>query len=356
MSKFLNERYRKLESYVPGEQPKDRVFVKLNTNESPYPPGPAVIAAVNSREMEDLRLYPDPECGLLKDKIAELTGMKRANIFVANGSDDILNFAFMAFAGGRTEVMFPEISYGFYPVFARLHGLRYREVPLKDDFSVDPADYVCQNKMIVIANPNAPTGKALSLYQVEQIVRTNRENVVVVDEAYVDFGAESSVELVHKYENLLIVQTFSKSRSMAGARLGFAIGGEGIISDLEKLKFSTNPYNINRLTMAAGIAAIEENGYYEENCRKIVETREYTADELRKMGFNVIPSQANFLFVKNDRIDGGRLQSRLREKGYLIRHFDTEKLRQYNRITIGTRQDMEGFIAAISEIMEEELQ
>ncbi len=353
MSKFLRERYRKLESYVPGEQPKDRTFVKLNTNESPYPPGTAVLDAVSRQEAAALRLYPDPECGALKDSLAKLYGVKRANVFVANGSDDILNFAFMAFAGGRTKAMFPEISYGFYPVFARLHSVEFEAVPLQEDFSLNPEDYVCKNSLIVIANPNAPTGKALDLCEIEKIVRTNRDNVVLIDEAYVDFGAQSCVELIHKYDNLLVVQTFSKSRSMAGARLGFAFSSEGIISDLEKLKFSTNPYSINRLTMAAGIAAVEENDYYRENCRKIMDTREYTAAGLRQMGFAVVPSSANFLFVRSRNMSGEELQTKLREKGYLVRRFSNEKIADYNRVTIGTREDMEGFLQAVSEIMEE---
>lgn len=351
MSKFLNERYRKLESYTPGEQPKNMVLTKLNTNESPYPPGPKVVEAVSSEEVRNLRLYSDPECGQLKDRLAARFGMKRSNIYVSNGSDDILNFAFMAFAGGRTEVMFPEISYGFYQVFADLYQLKYTRVPLKEDFSIDGKDYVCQNKMIVIANPNAPTGKVLSLYEIEEIVRTNPENVVLIDEAYVDFGADSAVELVHKYDNLLVVQTFSKSRSLAGARLGFAIASEGLISDLEKIKFSTNPYNVNRLTCAAGVAAIDEEDYYRENCRKIIETRAYTAEKLERMGFEVVPSKANFLFAKCEKIDGGMLYQKLREKGILIRHFDTEKISQYNRITIGTREEMDKLIGAIEEVL-----
>lgn len=351
MSKFLNERYRKLESYTPGEQPKDMVFTKLNTNESPYPPGPKVIEAINGREAENLRLYSDPECAGLKEILAKRYGMKKSNIYVSNGSDDILNFAFMAFAGGRTEVLFPEISYGFYQVFADLYNLKYTKVPLKEDFSIDSKDYVCQNKMIVIANPNAPTGKTLSLYEIEEIVRTNPENVVLIDEAYVDFGAESCVELVHKYDNLLVVQTFSKSRSMAGARLGFAIASEGLIGDLEKIKFSTNPYNVNRLTCAAGIAAIEEDDYYKGNCKKIIETRSYTAEKLEGLGFKVIPSKANFLFTKCEKMDGGELYQKLRQKGILIRHFDSEKISQYNRITIGTRSEMDQLLDAISEVI-----
>lgn len=351
MSKFLNERYRKLESYTPGEQPKNQVFTKLNTNESPYPPGPKTIAAVSGGEAANLRLYSDPESAALKDKLAELYGMKRANIFVANGSDDILNFAFMAFAGYGTKVMFPEISYGFYQVFADLYQLDSIKVPLNADFSINHGDYLCQNKMIVIANPNAPTGKVLNLNEIEEIVRTNRENVVLIDEAYVDFGAESCVELVHKYDNLLVVQTFSKSRSMAGARLGFAIASEAIISDLEKIKYSTNPYNVNRLTAAAGAAAIEENDYYMENCRKIMKTREETTKKLEALGFDVVPSKANFIFAKSDKISGGEFYEKLREKGILIRHFSSEKIKEYNRITIGAEEEMKKFLSAAEEIL-----
>ncbi|MGN0658946.1 MAG: histidinol-phosphate transaminase [Emergencia sp.] len=353
MSKFLNEKYRKLESYTPGEQPQGKTFIKLNTNESPYPPGPAVQAAVNSREAQDLRLYSDPESRALKEKLAELHGMKKENIFVSNGSDEILNFAFMAFAGGETGVMFPEISYGFYEVFADLYQLDYRKVPLKEDFSIDPLDYVCQNRMIVIANPNAPTGRTLTVHQIEDIVRTNPETVVVIDEAYVDFGAESCRDLIFRYDNLLVVQTFSKSRSLAGGRLGFAMAQPGLISDLEKIKFSTNPYNVNRLTAAAGIAALSENGYYMENCRKIGETREMTAERLAELGFETVPSEANFIFVRSDRISGGDYYRRLREKGILVRHFDKEAIADYNRVTIGTREEMEKFLDATREILEE---
>lgn len=353
MSKFLNEKYRKLQAYTPGEQPQGRTYIKLNTNESPYPPGPGVLAAVNSGEAADLRLYSDPESRRLKEKLAGLYGMKPENVYVSNGSDDILNFAFMAFAGGRTKVMFPEVTYGFYEVFGDLYDIDYEKVPLAEDFSIDPDDYVCQNKMIVIANPNAPTGKALSLYEIEKIVRTNPEHVVLIDEAYVDFGAESCVDLVHRYENLLVVQTFSKSRSMAGARLGFAVASPALISDLEKIKFSTNPYNVNRITAAAGIAAIEENDYYMENCRKIAATRQRTTEALTEMGFDVIPSKANFIFARSEQIDGGEYYRRLREKGILVRHFDKESICQYNRITIGTDEEMDQLMAATKEIIGE---
>ena len=324
MSRFLNEKYQKLEAYIPGEQPRDMKYIKLNTNESPYPPSQGVLDAVNSDEAANLRLYSDPECKHLKEAIAELYKVKAENVYLSNGSDDILNFSFMAFADDG--VAFPEISYGFYKVYAELYNLDYRMIPLKDDFSIDAKDYCGLNKMIVIANPNAPTGKTISRDDIIQILETNQDNVVLIDEAYVDFGGESAYPLTKKYDNLLVVQTFSKSRSMAGARLGFAIASEGIIEDLEKLKYSTNPYNINRLTMVAGEAAVDSNEYYMENCRRICNTREYTTKELEKLGFEVIPSKANFIFAKHPDFDGQYVYDKLREKGVLVRHFSNEKI------------------------------
>ncbi len=351
MSKFLIEKYRKLEPYTPGEQPKNTALIKLNTNESPYPPGPATIAAVNEAEAANLRLYSDPECRALKEALAGLYKVRPTNLFVVNGSDDILNFAFMAFAGEGGRVYFPELSYGFYQVFADLYRTDSVRVPLKEDLSIDAVDYVCRDGMIVIANPNAPTGTYLCPAKIEEIVRTNRDQVVLVDEAYIDFGGESAADLIYKYDNLLVVQTFSKSRSMAGARLGFAMAQEGLISDLERLKFSTNPYNVNRLTSAAGVAAVRENDYYMENCRRIMETRDYTVKRLQQMGFSVIPSKANFIFVKCDKIDGEVLYQKLRQRGILVRHFDREEIKQYNRITIGSPEEMEKLLGAIEEIL-----
>lgn len=354
MSKFLNKRYMKLESYKPGEQPKNPVYVKLNTNESPYPPGPMVIEAINKELLNNLRLYSDPTSSRLKEKLAEKYGVKSENIFVANGSDDILNFAFMAFSDEDRPVMFPEITYGFYKVFAELYGVPYTKVPLSEGFEIDRKDYTAQNKMIVIANPNAPTGRVLKLFEIEEIVRTNPENIVVIDEAYIDFGAESCVDLIFKYDNLLVVRTFSKSRSLAGARLGFAVGSASVISDLEKLKYSTNPYNVNSVTEYIGIAALEEDDYYIRNCERIMETRKRTVSELEKLGFNVIPSQANFIFVSNDEISGLELYTMLKERGILIRRWDDEKIREYVRITIGNEIEMNKFITAIREILEEQ--
>ncbi|MBQ7900814.1 MAG: histidinol-phosphate transaminase [Clostridia bacterium] len=350
MSRFFNPALNKLTPYTPGEQPKDMKYIKLNTNESPYPPSPSVIAAAEA-EADKLQLYPDPECTVLKQKIAQLYGVDASNVFVSNGSDDILNFAFMAFSGNGKTAVFPEITYGFYPVFANLNGVPYKTIPLNKDFTINPEDYYNAEGPVFIANPNAPTGIALTVEQIENIVKNNPDNVVVIDEAYVDFGAESCYPLTGKYRNLLVIQTYSKSRSMAGARLGFAIGCSELTGDLNTIKFSTNPYSINRMTMAAGIAAIDDNNYYMDNCRKIAETREYVTEELTKLGFEVIPSKTNFVFAKSAATDGGELYTKLRQKGVLVRHFDSEKIRQYNRITIGSREQMECFIQAVKQIV-----
>lgn len=353
MSKFLDKRYDSLAAYVPGEQPQDKKYIKLNTNESPYPPSPETLKMANQGEAELLRLYPDPDGKALTKSLAELYGVKPQNVFLANGSDDILNFAFMAYCANGRKSYFADITYGFYSVFANLHGSDYTEIPLEADFSIDYKKFCGVDGGVFIANPNAPTGLALSLAQVEEVVKSNPESVVVIDEAYVDFGAESAVKLVERYDNLLVVQTFSKSRSMAGARLGFAIGSEEIINDLHKLRYSTNPYNINRLTLCLGSAAIASQDYYTNNCKKIIDTRAYTTKELESMGFEVLPSKANFVFAKSDKIDGERLYLSLKDKGVLVRHFTKERIKDFNRITIGTQQEMEILIEKIKEIITE---
>ena len=351
MSRYLSERYQTLEAYVPGEQPRDMRYIKLNTNESPYPPAPGVIEAA-AREAGRLELYSDPVCADLRDALAARYGVSRENVHVSNGSDDILYFAFMAFAGGGGKAYFPDISYGFYRVYADLIGIEYRQIPLREDFSVDPADYMGLDGFIAIANPNAPTGMALTRAQIESVVASNPDHVVMIDEAYVDFGAESCVSLTEKYDNLLVVQTFSKSRSMAGARLGFAIASEGLISDLERIRYSTNPYNVNRATLAAGVAALKNDGYNMENCRRIVETRRASAARLQDMGFEVLPSCANFLFARKKGVDGGMLYRELKARGVLVRHFDAPRIADFLRITIGTPEQMEALFEAIQAILE----
>ena len=351
MSRFFNQKLKKLKVYTPGEQPQDKKYIKLNTNESPYPPSPSVIKAINETEIKKLRLYCDPECSILRNSVAELHKVKENNIFLSNGSDDIINFAFWAF--GQNGVIFPDITYGFYSVFAELHGLNAETVPLNEDFSIDVEKFKNTDKLVVIANPNAPTGISLPLQTIEEIIVSNKNNVVLIDEAYVDFGGESCADLTRKYDNLLCVGTFSKSRSMAGARLGFAIANSDLISDLERIKFSTNPYNVNRLTQIAGNAAIEENDYYMDNCKKIIKTREFVVKELENSGFTVLPSKANFVFAKSEKISGEKLYLKLKEKGILVRHFTKERIFDFNRITIGSFEEMKVFIEKVKEILGE---
>lgn len=351
MSRFLNARYQNLEVYTPGEQPQDMVYTKLNTNESPYPAAPAVVAAIGRQELENLRLYSDPECKPLIRKLAQTYGVEPENVFVSNGSDDILNFSFMAFSGQPGKAVFPDITYGFYQVFADLYDVEAVKIPLLEDFSIDYKQYCGLDSMVVLANPNAQVGRALPLWQMEEIIASNPGHVVVVDEAYVDFGAESCVPLIKKYPNLLVVQTFSKSRSMAGARLGFAIGSKELIGDLNRIKYSTNPYNINRLTMAAGVAALEDQDYYDANCQKIIQARSYTAQALTDLGFTVIPSQANFVFAAHPTYDGGRLYRDLKARGILVRHFTSERIQNFNRITIGTMEQMQLLVDTVKDLL-----
>ena len=350
MSRFLRAPFDAMEPYVPGEQPRDKAYIKLNTNESPFPPSPGVLRAV-AQEAASLKLYSDPECTSLRQTAAELFGISPDNIFCGNGSDEVLNFAFMAFCGKDKGMAFPSISYGFYPVFADLYALEYDAIPLKDDFTVDPADYFHLDKNIVIANPNAPTGLSLSVSQVRSILDTNRDNLVILDEAYVDFGGESCLPLIREYDNLLVVQTFSKSRSLAGARLGFGLAQKEIIADLNKIKYSTNPYNINRETLAAGEAALREQSYYDANCKKIIENRDFTAKALEALGFEVLPSKANFLFARTPKMGGEALYLALKDKGILVRHFSRKEIADFLRITIGSMEQMQALVSAVQEIL-----
>ena len=349
MSRFLDGRLASLEEYVPGEQPKDRRYIKLNTNESPYPPPENVIKALSRHEAESLRLYSDPENSVLKQRLAALYGVTHDNVLVSNGSDEALNFAFMAY--GRDGVSFPDITYGFYGVFAALYGLKADVIPLNADFSVNASAFLGKGGLTVIANPNAPTGVALPLRVLEGIVASSK-GVVLIDEAYVDFGAESAVGLVGKYDNVIVVRTFSKSRSMAGARLGYAFADGAVIRDLEKIRYSTNPYNINRLTQAVGAAALENQTYFDENCRRIIKTREHVTSELKKRGFALTDSRANFVFAESDRIGGEELYLKMKENGVLIRHFGNERIKNRNRITIGSEEEMQRFLEITDRILE----
>ncbi|MBE5785323.1 MAG: histidinol-phosphate transaminase [Clostridiales bacterium] len=351
MSRFFSSRFASLEAYTPGEQPQDQSYTKLNTNESPYPPSPATVAAVTETELNKLNLYSDPTGRRLREALAELYGLQRENVILANGSDEILSFAFMAFADKETPVAFPAISYGFYPVYADLYGLEATKVPLLPDFSVDVEALAAAKGMIVIANPNAPTGIALSLDKIEYLLKSDRDRIVLVDEAYVDFGAESALPLLQKYDNLLIIRTYSKSRSMAGARLGFAFGSPEIIADLETIRYSTNPYNLDRLALLLGEAAVKDDGYYKRNCEKIAATRAAAEKRLKEMGFTMTPSTTNFLFVKHPAVSGETLYLGLKERGVLVRHFNKPLIQDYLRITVGTPEQMETLFAAIADML-----
>ena len=346
MSRYINPRYAALEAYVPGEQPKGE-FIKLNANESPYPPSAGVLEAVRGAEGTALNMYPDAACRELGAALAQSLGVGPENILCANGSDDILNFCFMAF--GQNGAIFPEITYGFYEVFCALHGIEARRAPMREGLALEPADYFDAGRLVVIANPNAQTGVEMPLAGVEAIVRNNPGNVVVVDEAYAAFGGESALPLTKKYPNVLVARTFSKSRSMAGARLGFAVGPAELIADLNKLKYSTNPYSVNRTALAAGIAAVRDNAYYEANCAKIAGTRDSFAEALKGRGWYLTNSKANFVLAKPPEGGAKELQEALKGRGILVRYLGGA-LSEYLRITIGTPEQMETLLAAIDSI------
>ncbi len=352
MSKFFSKKYSELKPYTPGEQPRDMKYIKLNTNESPFSPSIRVASAV-AEEIRNLKLYSDPECKQLREKLADILSVPQSYVILSNGSDEILNFAFMAFSDKDNPLIFPDITYGFYSVFAKLNAIPYEQIPLSKEFTIDTSDYIGKGKNIVIANPNAPTGIALGLDEIEKIVSSNPENVVIIDEAYVDFGAQSAVPLTKKYKNLIVVGTFSKSRSMAGARLGFAVADPELIRDLETIRYSTNPYNVNRMTLAAGVATLADNDYYMDNCRKIIENREYTRNKLLNLGFSVLDSKTNFLFIKSGEIGGEELYLKLKRNGVLVRHFNTERIKDYNRVTIGTKEEMDIFLSKTENILKE---
>ncbi len=351
MSRFLHPNYANLEAYTPGEQPRDRQYTKLNTNESPYPPSPEVLSVLNSTELENLRLYSDPEGNALCEALAKQYNVAKNQVFISSGSDDTLNFAFMAFA--QNGAVFPSITYSFYPVFCDLHHIPCERIPLNEDFTLNPSDYFQKNKLIVLTNPNAPTGLALTRAQIRSILEQNPDSVVLLDEAYVDFGAESAVPLLAEFENLLVVMTFSKSRSLAGARLGFALGSADLISDLNRLKYSTNPYNVNRLTLRIGEAALASQAYFDKNCQTIMATRTSTTEALQARGFSVLPSLANFVFAKHAHLDGAFLYAQLKARGVLVRHWNKAPIAPYLRITIGTEAEMQVLLQALDAILKE---
>ena len=352
MSRFLSPTLAAVTPYTPGEQPQDQQYIKLNTNESPYLPSPAVIAAVSEHEVEKLRLYSDPACADLLKAAAAHFGLQPEQIMPGNGSDENLFFALRAFCDADHPLAYADITYGCYGVWCGLMHIPSHIIPLKEDFTLDPKDYYGLNQTIVLANPNAPTGIALPRAEIEGILKANPNNVVIVDEAYVDFGGESCVPLIDQYENLLVVQTFSKSRQLAGARLGLAMGNAKLIADLNRVKFSLNPYNINRLTLKAGQAALEDTAYFEKTRAAIMDTRAWTMQQLANRCFTVLDSRANFVFASTERINGGLLYKELKENGILVRHFDAPRIENWLRITIGTPEQMQALMDAVDKILE----
>jgi len=348
-SVFWNTRTKNLSPYTPGEQPKDRQFIKLNTNENPYPPSPKVIEALQKAANERLRLYPDPQCGEFREAVAARYGVKPEQVFAGNGSDEILAFAFGAFfaSGEKAEkILFPDITYSFYPVYADLWDIPYRTVPLSEDFTINAAGYKIPSGGLVIPNPNAPTGVAFPLDDILSLAEylEKQEKVFMVDEAYIAFGAQTAVPHINKHPNLLTVHTLSKSASLAGLRVGFAIGDENLIEGLCRIRDSFNSYTLDRLALAGGAAAVSDAAYYDAINRRVIATRERTAESLRGLGFSVLPSAANFIFVKPPHISGANLFAALREKGILVRHFNKNRIADFVRISIGTDEDMDALL------------
>lgn len=353
MKAFWSSRIRDMVPYTPGEQPKGRTFIKLNTNENPYPPSPLVLEAIRRTAGEELRLYPDPEASALRETLAAYHGVAPEQVFVGNGSDEVLAFCFQAFFGSEKPICFPDISYSFYPVYAALFDVPFREVSLREDFTLSVEDFLGGNGGVVLSNPNAPTGIALPLGEIERLAAGNPSVVVVIDEAYVDFGADSALALLSRYPNLLVVRTMSKSRSLAGMRVGYALGSPDLIAALNCVKNSFNSYTLDRLALAAAQASVEDEGYFEETRQKIMATRMRTAEALEKIGFRVCPSQANFLFVSHPKRSGKELLDGLRARDILVRWWGKARIADYLRITIGTDEEMDRLVEALAQLTAE---
>ncbi|WP_417552948.1 histidinol-phosphate transaminase [Marinomonas fungiae] len=349
MSRFWTDKIASLDPYVPGEQPQDKQYIKLNTNESPYSPSPKALAAMQEQISEKLRLYPDPNCQVLKNALAKAYGVEANQVFVGNGSDEVLALAFQGYFAGGKPLAFADITYSFYKVYANLYDIQPEIIPLTESFDIDPADYEnLEVSGVVVTNPNAPTGKALPLSDIEKVLKANPDVVVLVDEAYVDFGAQSAVSLVNQYPNLMVVQTFSKSRALAGIRVGYAIAQPELIDGLERLKNSFNSYPVDRIALAGATAAVEDADYLKEICDKIIATREWTVVELEKLGFSVLPSATNFVFATHPDKEAEALYLSLKEQGILVRYFGKKpRIGDFLRITIGTDAEMAALIDAL---------
>ncbi|MBW2513944.1 MAG: histidinol-phosphate transaminase [Deltaproteobacteria bacterium] len=351
MSRYWSNIIRELKPYVPGEQPKEDRFIKLNTNENPYPPSPGVIDAIVRTADASLRRYPDPNCEALKHAIARYYAVGEENVFLGNGSDEVLALSFISFFKQSQPILFPDISYSFYEVYCRLFEIQHIQVPLTMDLDISLTDYARPNGGIIFPNPNAPTGKLLSLDRIENLLKQNDQSVVIVDEAYIDFGGKSAIRLVEDYANLLVVQTFSKSRSLAGLRVGAAMGSEKLVEGLERAKNSFNSYPLDRLAMAGAIEAINDEAYFQSTRRKVMHTREWVVAALSEMGFSVVPSMANFVFVKPSGIHARDLYARLKDENVLVRYFNKPRIDAYLRVTIGTDSDMQIFIKKTAQLI-----
>ena len=353
MSRFLSKEAGRLAPYTPGEQPQDQQYVKLNTNESPFPPSPKVLEALSQAEISKLNLYSDPTCGQLAEAIAKRYGLQPENVITGNGSDEILAFAFRAFCGEGRGLAYADITYGFYKSQVALFGLDAKVIPLREDFTLNVDDYMDFPGTIVITNPNAPTGIPVPRTDIQRLLEADPDRVVIVDEAYVDFGGESCVPMIYRYDNLLVVQTMSKSRSLAGGRVGFALGSSELIAALNRVKYSFNPYNVNRLSIIAGAAAVEDEDYFQSCCASIRQNRAWTTDKLAGLGFTVLPSQANFIFAKSDKLSGENLYQGLKKHGVLVRWWaDSGRIQDYVRITIGSMEQMERLANEIARLLE----
>lgn len=353
MSYFLCDEFRDMEPYIPGEQPKDRAYIKLNANESSIPPSPRVLEAVSQGCIQGLGHYSDPHCMQLRNAIGDVYGVSADRVFVGNGADEVLGFCFMSFFSPRMKLCFPDITYDFYRTYAKTNRIDVEQMPLDADFHVNVEDYIATDRDIVLANPNNPTGLALSVSEIEQIVAAKPSRLVIIDEAYVDYGNESCIPLTEKYTNLIVVQTFSKSRNLAGARIGFAIAAKEIIEDMNKIKFTFNPFNMSDFALAAGSAAVQDTAYLEKCVRSVLATRLRVQKELEKMKFFVADPHANFLFVSHSDISGGELSQLLKARGILVRHYDEARVRDYVRITIGTDEEMNEVLKNLREILQE---
>ena len=352
MSRFLTEKHNGLSPYVPGEQPKDDQYIKLNTNELPFPPSP--LAQRLAREAAGtVNLYCDPECTALRKTAAEVWNVDPDEIMFANGSDDVLNYAFSAFCDEKHPLVFPDVTYSFYTSIAKLNHVPYEEIPVDEEFRILPEDYYSCNKNVLLANPNAPSGIALPLSVIEKILQTNPDNIVMIDEAYIDFGGETAAKLIDQYNNLVVIRTFSKSYGMAGARLGAAIACKELIEDMNRLRNSLNPYCINSMTMQAGIGALLDRSYFESCLKRIGAIREDAAERLRAAGFTVTPSTTNFLFVKHPAYPGKEIYEDLKKKNILIRHFNTPRLKEWARISIGSEEEMEVLLETLLGLLKE---